>query len=698
VTAPGARLAVDIGGTFTDLALERSGGGETKRWTAKVLTTPSAPERGVLEGVRGVLGSAGIAPGEVALAVHGTTLATNAIIERKGARTALLTTEGFRDVLALGNESRYDQYDLQITLPQPLVPRRWRLPVPERLDNTGRVLLPLDEAAVARQVDFMRAEGVESLAIGFLHAFRNPAHERRAAAIVRELWPELPVSLSSEVSPEMREWERFSTTAANAYVQPLMARYLRRLEAGLAEMGLGCPLFLMLSGGGLTTLDTAARFPIRLVESGPAGGAIFSAHVARQRGLDRVLSFDMGGTTAKICLIDNGRPQASRTFEVARVGRFKKGSGLPLRIPVIEMVEIGAGGGSLAGLDAMGRIQVGPESAGADPGPACYGRGGTRPAVTDANLLLGRYDPGRFAGGSMRLDAGAAEAALAAHVGGGLGLSAPMAALGVVEVVDEAMANAARVHAIESGKGYDGRAVIAFGGGGPVHACRVAEKLGVRRILVPSGAGVGSAIGFLRAPVAYEVVRSLYQRFASFDRAAVNALLAEMAAEARAAVARGAFGAAVEERRLAYMRYVGQGHEIAVALPPRDMAEADVAAVRALYDAEYARFYDRPVPGSDVEVMSFAVTVSTREEAVEPAADVPDAPAPSPLRRQAVRDTATGEVAEWPVHDRAAMVPGATVAGPCIVAEDETSTLVGPSWRCRVDGLGYLELFHGEAS
>jgi N-methylhydantoinase A len=456
-------------------------------------------------------------------------------------------------------------------------------------------------------------------------------------------------------------------------------------------------LFLMLSGGGLTTLDTAARFPIRLVESGPAGGAIFSAHVARQRGLDRVLSFDMGGTTAKVCLIDGGRPQASRTFEVARVGRFKKGSGLPLRIPVIEMVEIGAGGGSLAHLDSMGRIQVGPESAGADPGPACYGRGGTRPAVTDANLLLGRYDGERFAGGSMRLHPGAAEAALGSQIGDGLGLSPPMAALGVVEVVDEAMANAARVHAVESGKGYDGRALIAFGGGGPVHACRVAEKLGVRRILVPSGAGVGSAIGFLRAPVAYEVVRSLYQRFASFDRAAVNALLAGMAAEAWEAVARGAFGAPVEERRLAYMRYVGQGHEIAVALPPRDLEEADVAAVRSLYDDEYTRFYDRPVPGSDVEVMSFAVTVSTREEAVEPAAAVPDAPAPSPLRRQAVRDTATGEVAEWPVYDRAAMAHGAAVDGPCIVAEDETSTLVGPGWRCRVDGLGYLEIDHGDA-
>ncbi len=686
--APGARLAVDIGGTFTDLALER----DSQRWTAKVLTTPAAPEQGVLEGVRQVLATAGLAPADIALVIHGTTLATNAIIERKGARTALLTTEGFRDVLALGNESRYDQYDLNIDLAEPLVPRRWRLPVPERLDNTGRVLLPLDEAAVERQVAFLRAEGIESLAIGFLHGFVNPAHEQAAAAIVRRLWPEVPVSLSSEVSPEMREWERFSTTVANAYVQPLMASYLRRLESGLRAMDLACPLFLMLSGGGLTTLETAARFPIRLVESGPAGGAIFAGHVARQRGLDRVLSFDMGGTTAKVCLIDDFRPQASRSFEVARVGRFRKGSGLPLRIPVIEMVEIGAGGGSLAQVDGMGRIQVGPESAGADPGPACYGRGGARPAVTDANLALGRYDPEHFAGGALRLHPGAARDALVAAVGGRLGLSAEMAALGVVEMVDENMANAARVHAIESGKGFEGRTIIAFGGGGPVHGCRVAEKIGVRRILVPSGAGVGSAIGFLRAPVAYEVVKSLYQRFATFDVAAVNALLAGMSEEAAAVVAQGSFGAPTAEARLAYMRYVGQGHEIAVPLPSRDLTAADVGAIRALYDAEYTRFYDRPVPGSDVEVLSFAVTVATTVPAVEPAAEAAEAPPPAPIRTQAVRDTITGEVADWPVYDRAAMAPGARVAGPCILAEAETSTLVGPGWACRMDGLGYLDL------
>ena len=683
-----ARLAVDIGGTFTDLAIEKDG----QRWTAKVLTTPTAPEKGVLEGVQQVLAKAAMKPADLALVIHGTTLATNAMIERKGAKTALITTDGFRDVLALANEARYDQYDLNIELAKPLVPRRWRLPVPERLDNTGKVLLPLDEAAVRAHIPFMRAEGIESLAIGFIHGFVNPTHERRAAEIVREAWPELPVSLSSEVSPEMREWERFSTTVANAYVQPLMARYLKQLELGLREAGLACPLYLMLSGGGLTTIDTAARFPIRLVESGPAGGAIFSAFVARQRGFDKVLSFDMGGTTAKVCLIDNFRPQASRSFEVARVGRFKKGSGLPLRIPVIEMVEIGAGGGSIAQVDSMGRIQVGPESAGADPGPACYGRGGTYPAVTDANLALGRYDPDLFAGGALRLYPDQSRKALAEHVGGKLALSADMAALGVVEMVDENMANAARVHAIESAKNYEGRVVIAFGGGGPVHGYRVAEKIGVKRILVPSGAGVGSAIGFLRAPVAYEVVKSLYQRFGSFDVAAVNGLLAAMSREAAGVVAEGAFGAPIEETRIAYMRYVGQGHEIAVPIPPRALTEQDVREIRALYDSEYSRFYDRPVPGSDVEILSFAVTVRTVEAHVEPAAAVANSPAPSPIRVQMVRDTATGEVSEWQVYDREDMRPGATVAGPAIISEAETSTLIGPGWICRMDGLGYLDL------
>jgi N-methylhydantoinase A len=685
-----ARLAVDIGGTFTDLALEQGG----RRTTTKVLTTPAAPEHGVMEGFRAITKAASVAPGDIELIIHGTTLATNSVIERKGARTALITTEGFRDVIAMGNESRYDQYDLNIVLPEPLVPRYLRLPIPERLDNTGAILRPLDEDAVRALVPVLQREQVESIAVGLLHAFVNPVHERRIAAILQDALPDVPVSLSSEVSPEMREWERFSTTVANAYVQPMMARYLRRLEADLHASGTPAPLFLMMSGGGLTTIETACRFPIRLVESGPAGGAIFSAHIARECGLETVLSFDMGGTTAKICLIDKFKPQTARTFEVARVGRFRKGSGLPLRIPVIEMVEIGAGGGSLAHVDNMGRIGVGPESAGADPGPACYGRGGTHPAVTDANLSLGRYDPTRFAGGSMKLDIAAAHDALLADVGARLGLTAELAALGVVEMVDENMANAARVHAIESGKTYEGRTLIAFGGGGPVHACRVAEKVGITRVLVPSGAGVGSAIGFLRAPVGYEVVRSLYQRFSTFDVAAVNDLLDDMRLEAEAAVAKGSFGAPTIETRTAYMRYVGQGHEIPVPIPNHVLGVEDVALIRSRYDEEYARFFDRPVPGSDVEIMSYAVVVTTVTE------DVP-LPAPGeslfttdavPVRTQPVRDTTTGSVSEWAIYDRAALVPEAVITGPAIVAEDETSTLIGPGWTAIVNRLGYIEL------
>jgi N-methylhydantoinase A len=682
------RLAVDIGGTFTDLALEHAG----ERTTAKVLTTPDAPERGVMAGMKLILSRTGLTPADIALVIHGTTLATNAVIERKGARTALVTTDGFRDVLAMGNESRYDQYDLNIVLPEPLVPRHLRFTVRERLDNEGRVLVPLDERSVRDLAPVLRREQVESVAVGFIHGFVNPAHERRAAAIIAELLPDVPVSLASEVSPEMREWERFSTTAANAYVQPLMASYLRRLEGDLRGIGVTAPLFMMLSGGGLTTIDTACRFPIRLVESGPAGGAVFSASVARQCGLDRVLSFDMGGTTAKVCLIDDYTPQASRTFEVARVGRFKKGSGLPLRIPVVEMVEIGAGGGSIAHLDTLGRIAVGPESAGADPGPACYGRGGVYPTVTDANLLLGRYDPQHFAGGSLKLDPRAAHGALADHVGRALRLDDTMAALGVVEMVDENMANAARVHAIESGKSHDGRTLIAFGGGGPVHATRIAEKIGIGRVLVPSGAGVGSAIGFLRAPIGFEVVRSFYQRLSRFDAMRVSALLADMAREAAAVVAKGSFGAATREIRIAYMRYVGQGHEIAVPLPARALTEDDVATIRAAYDAEYTKFYNRPVPGSDIEVLSYAVTVATVAPAVEGRAvePVPHRAAAAGARK--VLDTATGAVSDWVVYERPALMPGACLDGPAIVAEAETSTLVGPGWTGRITGEGYVEL------
>jgi N-methylhydantoinase A len=683
------RLGVDIGGTFTDVALEVGG----NRFSAKILTTPEAPERAVIAAIRTVLRDAGLGPGDLALIIHGTTLATNAIIERKGARTALVTTEGFRDTIEIRHENRFEQYDVNIDLPPPLVPRRHRFVVPERMNAQGRVVVPLDEGAVERLAERLAAAQIESVAIGFLHSFTNPAHELRSRDILAAHLPGMSFTLSSEVSPEMREYERFSTACANAYVQPMLGRYLANLEALLRGEGLHCPLFLMLSGGGLTTVETAIRFPVRLVESGPAGGAIFASHIARQCGLDKVLSYDMGGTTAKICLIDEFQPQTSRAFEVARIYRFKKGSGLPLRIPVIEMVEIGAGGGSIARVDRLKRITVGPDSAGADPGPACYGRGGGLPTVTDADLLLGRIDPAGFSGGRMSLDRVAAEAAVTQHVATPLDLALPLAAFGIDEIVDENMANAARVHAIESGKDARGRTLIAFGGAVPLHAARLADKLGLDRVLVPSNAGVGSAVGFLRAPIAYEIVRSQLQRLDAFDAEAVNALFAAMRAEAEAIVRRGEPTAALSETRSAFMRYRGQGHEIAVPLPVRVYEAADSEVLLAAFEAAYRRLYSRIIPGVEVEVLSWVLLLSGPVPPTDgAAAPLPPASHPAPSRRRAVFDPDSAEFVEVAIHERAALVPGAVIPGPAIIVEDETSTVVSRRFDARIDAFGYIEL------
>ncbi len=692
--AEGGRLGVDIGGTFTDVALELGG----RRWSAKILTTPDAPERAVIEVIRRVLGEAGLGPADLSIIIHGTTLATNALIERKGAKTALLTTEGFRDTIEIRHENRFEQYDVNIDLPPPLVPRRLRLPVRERIDAQGRVLVPLDEAGVKALAERLTAEAIEAVAVGFLHSFTNPAHERRAGAILAQRLPGVPITLSSDVSPEMREYERFSTACANAYVQPLIGRYLGNLETLLHREGFACPLFLMLSGGGLTAVETAIRFPVRLVELGPAGGAIFAADIARQCQLDKVLSYDMGGTTAKICLIDELQPQTSRAFEVARVYRFKKGSGLPLRIPVIEMVEIGAGGGSIARVDRLKRITVGPDSAGADPGPASYGRGGTVPTVTDADLVLGRIDPAGFSGGRMALDREAAETALRREVAEPLALALELAALGVSEIVDENMANAARVHAIESGKDARGRTLVAFGGAAPLHAARLAEKLGLDRVLVPSYAGVGSAVGFLRAPIAYEIVRSGLQRLGAFDPAAANTLLAAMRAEAEAVVRRGAGDAPLTETRSAFMRYRGQGHEIAVPLPTKPYAAGDAATLRALFEDAYRHLYSRIIPGVEVEILSWVLLLSAPPPA-EPAAAPPPPTAytPGPARRRPVFDPELGEFITVAIHDRLTLSPGAQIPGPAIILEDETSTVITPLFTAKIDAFGYIELSRRES-
>jgi N-methylhydantoinase A len=692
-SAPTIRLGLDIGGTFTDVALEA---GE-RRFTTKTLTTPGAPEDGVLTALRAVVAAAGIEPREVGLIIHGTTLATNAVIERKGARTALLTTEGFRDVVEIRHENRFEQYDINIDLPPPLVPRRLRIPVRERIDAQGDVLVPLDAASVARAIDALAAHEVEAVAIGFLHSFTNPDHERRVGEAVARRLPGVAVTLSSDVSPEMREYERFSTACANAYIQPLMGRYLGGLERELARAGFACPLLLMTSGGGITTIETAIRYPVRLIESGPAAGAIFAGCIARQNGLDQVLSFDMGGTTAKICLIDKAQPQTARVMEVARIYRFLKGSGLPLRIPVIEMVEIGAGGGSIARVDALGRIAVGPDSAGSQPGPVCYGGGGAEPTVTDADVVLGRIDPATFSGGRMALDAAAAGRAVAQRIGAALELAPELAALGISEMVDENMANAARVHAIESGKDVRARTLIAFGGAAPLHAARVAEKLGIGRVLVPANAGVGSAVGLLRAPVAYEIVRGRLMRLGGFDAVAANRLLAEMRAEAEAVVRRGAPEAALVEQRSAFMRYRGQGHEIAVALPVRELTDADRATVTGLFEAAYRRLYSRAIPGVEIEIMSWVVTLGAPAEG-RLATAAPEQPGdPKPRTQRAVLDPDTGEFVDVPIYWRADLAPGARIAGPAVIAEDETSTVVSARFDARIDRFGYIELTLREA-
>ncbi len=605
--ASGARLAIDIGGTFTDVALDAG----AAPVTTKVPTTPAAPEDGVLAGVRKVLEIAGVAPSAVRLVIHGTTLATNAIIERRGARTALIVTSGHRDALEMAREDRFEQYDIGIDRPKPLVPRRLRLPVTERVDHRGRVLVPLDEASVRALPPVLDEHGVESVAVGLIHGYANPDHERRVGAILADARPGLSVTLASDVCPEVREYERLSTACANAYVQPLMSRYLKGLAESLTASGFGCPFLLMTSAGGLATLETAMAAPVRLVESGPAGGAILASRLARRLELGDVLSFDMGGTTAKLCVIDGGRPLRSRAFEVARSYRFRRGSGLPVRVPVVEMVEIGAGGGSIATVDDLGRIEVGPASAGSEPGPAAYGRGGADATVTDADVVLGRIEPSSFAGGAISLDRARATAAVRDRTGARLGLDETSAALGISEMVDENMSNAARTHALEWGRGLTGRTLVAFGGAAPIHAARVADKLELDRFMVPAHAGVGSAVGFLLAPISYEVVRSRHMRLSLFDADGFRAVVDEMRAEATAVVARGAPGAQTTESVRAHMRYVGQGHEIGVEVPRAVVAgDGSAGGLRRAFDRAYGTVYGRVVPGLDVEVLSWTLVVT----------------------------------------------------------------------------------------
>jgi N-methylhydantoinase A len=679
------RVGIDIGGTFTDLVLIDDASGE--RAIGKVLTTPDDPSEAVEEGLRGLLEREEVDASHLKTIIHGTTLVTNALIERRGAATALLTTEGFRDAVAIGTEHRYDMYDIFLEKPEPLVPRSLRYGIRERTLDDGSVLRELDEEQVRSVAAEIVERGIGAVAVSFLHGFRNPAHERRVAEILAEEAPEVVVSLSSEVSPEIREYERTSTTIANVYVRPLVERYLRSLEERLRELGFGGSFYVMLSNGGTASVETACRFPVRLLESGPAAGSLAAAFHGQGAGFSDVLSFDMGGTTAKACLIEGGEPLTSTDFEVARVYRFKKGSGLPVKTSVIEMIEIGAGGGSIARVGPLGLPKIGPQSAGADPGPACYGRGGVEPTVTDADLLLGYLDPGFFLGGRMSLDYGAAEKAMK-KISDPLGVEPLEAAWGVHQVVDENMANAARVHAVERGKDPRKYLLLAFGGAGPVHAHRVARALGVPGFVVPLGAGTASAFGFLCAPLSFDLARSLYGRLDRLDWGAANAALGEMEQEGRELLqASGVAEEDVRVRRLGEMRYIGQGHEVVVKLPGGELGPENAGEISDRYRDEYRRLYGREGPDVPLETITWRVEVSA------PRPEIPQEEEEGEPR--SLHEALKGEreiylpendgFAPVSVYDRYKLDPGATFEGPAVVEERESTVVIGPESGAEID-------------
>ncbi len=678
------RVGVDIGGTFTDLILIDDSTGQLT--VGKVLTTPGDPSNAVAEVLIESLQRTGSSPQAVRHLIHGTTLVTNAVIERKGARTALLTTRGFRDAYEIAREHRYDLYDLFLEMPTPLVPRHLRLEVDERVFADGTVAKTPDAEAVARVVAELRDKGIEAIAVCFVHSYTNPAHEQLVADIIREIAPDIRVSLSSDVVPEIREYERTSTTVVNVYVQALVEDYLAELVRRLEELGIEGELLLMLSSGGVSTVETASRFPLRLLESGPAGGALASAYFGELANVRDLMAFDMGGTTAKLCVIEDGKPLTSTEFEVDRKYRFKSGSGLPVKVPVVELIEIGAGGGSIARLDSLGLLKVGPDSSGADPGPACYGRGGAEPTVTDADLILGYLDPDFFLGGRLHLDKAAAERAIASKVAEPLGMDVVRAAWGIHQLVNEGMASAARVHAIERGKDPRSLPLFAFGGAGPGHGFGVARVLHSPQLIVPFGAGVTSAFGFLTAPLSFDFVRSFVADLSSADWPHINSLLDEMVAQGEVILARSAVDAADRQfSRQADLRYVGQGHEIRIDLPSGTLGPESLSRIRATFESVYRSLFGRTGPDVALEAVSWRVIATGPRPTVR--LQVP----PAAPTSNALKGTRAVYFPEWqehrPVHvyDRYVLTPGTTLDGPAIIEERESTTVVGPEARVEVD-------------
>jgi N-methylhydantoinase A len=681
-------LGIDIGGTFTDFIAVDADTGRTHVW--KTLTTPDDPTIGVLRGVRDLFASSDLVPNGVGMLVHATTLITNALIERKGVRTGLITTAGFADLIEIGREVRYDLYDLFLKMPEPLVPADLRQEAVERLNPAGMIVTPLDEASVASAAGGLAGCGVDSIAICFLHSYADGGHERRAAEIIRQRHPGIALSISSEVAGEIREYERFSTTAANAYVQPLAGRYLTDMAASLRETGIEAALGIMLSNGGTTTVGEAARLPVRLIESGPAAGALIGAHYARMLGEPLVLAFDMGGTTAKLCAIEDGRPAVGSGLEVARVHRFKRGSGLPIRAPSVELIEIGAGGGSIARVDELGLLTVGPDSAGADPGPACYGLGGVLPTVTDADLTLGYLNPGYFLGGAMALDARAARAAISVHLSEWLRMDAVQIAAGIHDVVNENMATAAGVYIAERGLDPRRFTLVATGGAGPLHAVEIARKLGIRKVVIPPSAGVASAAGLLVAPPRLDIARSLVASLDELDWQAIARLFDEMEAEAGHTLA--AMGVTTSDiliERSVDARYVSQGHEFTVPLPP-DLGPTDARArIACEFERVYTRLFGRIVAGVPIECITWRATVRGRD------GDLPGA-AVSGNHRSVVPTTrpvhfrSIGDAIDTPVYRRGDLGVNLAVDGPAIIEEAQSTTVIGPGDRFEIDRSGNI--------
>ena len=682
------RLAIDIGGTFTDLVLETGNDLLTK----KVLTSISQPELAVIEGVSELLEENNIKASDIKMIIHGTTLATNAVIERKGAKTCFITTSGFRDVLDIGYESRFDQYDILIDKTMSLVPRKHRYVIDERTDVNGSIITSIDKDQFYNLINKIKNENFESIAVGFLHSYANPDNEKILKAFLTKELPDVEVSISSDVCPEIREYERFTTTVVNAYIKPLMSNYLKKLDQKLLNSGFNCPLLLMTSGGTLTNISSACNNPVRLVESGPAGGAILATSIAEDMNLNKVISFDMGGTTAKITIIENKKAIKAREFEVDRKARFKKGSGYPLRIPVIEMVEIGAGGGSIARVNKLEQIITGPDSAGSFPGPACYSNGGSMPTITDADLVIGKINPDNFAGGKIKLSKQLADKAITENIVKFVNIDTNIAALAISEIVDETMSNAARVHTVEQGHETSNRTLIAFGGAAPLHIARVAEKLRVSNIIIPTNASVGSAVGFLKAPVGYEVVKSLRMLLNRFETDKVNDLLEKMKNEAQSIIQSETGSIKFVEERFAFMRYAGQGHEIKVQVDNNLLTQSDISKIKTSFEKKYEKLYSRILPNADIEILTWSLSLSIKNEKINSFKKLNSYKKIKENSLVDIVDYDSSKKIKVPYFERDSLKPGDIIKGHCIISEEQTTIVVSNKFNTKVLSNNFLQM------